>query len=325
MSESAFSDTPVAFLVFNRPDVTKVSLAAIRRARPRRLLVVADGPRASRPGEDARCKAVRDLIVNGIDWPCELQTNFADENMGCGRRVSSGLDWVFQQVDRAIVVEDDCVPSDSFFPYCARMLEQWKDDPRVMHVGGSNYQNGIRRGPYAYYFSRYNHIWGWATWRRAWAKYDFSMQSWSAFDGGGFLEQEFEDEVEVRFWRTYFSRIAAGKVDTWDAQWMYAVMAHRGLAITPNTNLVQNVGFGADATHTYSGTDAEQQPARDFAEVAGLGDPLFVVRHREADWYTFQHMFGGRLLRGAGRFFLPAYWRMKAGRLRRILMGGGAL
>ena len=155
--------SPVAFLVFNRPETTRRVFAEIAKARPRKLLLVADGPRRQLPDEHARCREVRQ-IVSGVDWDCEILTNYSEDNLGCVVRVSTGIDWVFTQVEDAIILEDDCLPHPTFFRFCDEMLEMYRVDDRIMTISGDNFQFGRRRWNYSYYFSRYPHIWGWATW-----------------------------------------------------------------------------------------------------------------------------------------------------------------
>src|SRR3989344_7840291 len=167
--------TPVAFLLFNRPETTARVFAASARAKPPNLLVVADGPRANRPGEAELCAAAR-AVIEKVDWDCEVVTHFSEVNLGCKCRMSSGVDWVFQTVPEAILLEDDCLPHPSFFRFCEEMLEGYRNDERISMIGGTNFQKGRERSPDSYYFSRYTHIWGWASWRRAWQKiYDVEM------------------------------------------------------------------------------------------------------------------------------------------------------
>lgn len=250
--------TPVAFIIFNRPEPTRQVFEAIRRARPSRLLVVADGPRSGRPGEPERCAAAR-AVIREVDWPCEVQTNFAETNLGCRARVSSGISWVFEMVEEAIILEDDCLPHPDFFPFCAELLERYRDDERVMHIGGANFQGGRRHGEASYYFSRYAHVWGWASWRRAWRHYDVKMARWPG-EASQVLAR-FEHPSEYRFWRHIWDQSAAGKFDTWDYQWVYACAARDGLAVIPNQNMVTNIGFGPDATHTVSSSAMSAIPA----------------------------------------------------------------
>ena len=241
--------TPVGFLIFNRPEATRKVFEAIRRARPARLFVVADGPRPDRPGEAERCKAAR-AIIEMVDWPCEVETNFADRNLGCGLRVSSGLDWIFQKTEEAIILEDDCVPDQSFFPYCTELLERFRDDERVMVISGVNFQEKRGRTEYSYYYSRFAYMWGWASWRRAWAKYDFTMRLWPEIRDGKWLEDMFIKRGFASYWDQAFSKTFRKEIDTWDYQWIFACLVNSGLVVIPRVNLVSNIGFDADATHT---------------------------------------------------------------------------
>ena len=240
---------PVAFFVFNRPDTTALVFEAIRQAAPPRLLVVADGPRPDHPGEAERCAAVR-AIVAGVDWPCDVSFNFSDINLGCRRRVSTGLDWVFESVEEAIILEDDCLPDQSFFPFCAELLTRYRDDHRIAMISGNNFQQGARGREESYYFSRYPEIWGWATWRRVWELYDADMKLWPEFRSGGWLESTFRTKRLARFWREAFDTVHSGGLDTWDYQFSFCCLKDNALCVIPSVNLVSNLGFGADATHT---------------------------------------------------------------------------
>ncbi|MDQ3918838.1 MAG: glycosyltransferase family 2 protein [Acidobacteriota bacterium] len=310
--------TPVAFIIFNRPELTEEVFGAISAARPAKLLVVADGPRS--PQEAERCERARAVVAN-ITWDCEVLTNFADANLGCRRRVSSGLDWVFSQVEEAIILEDDCLPAPSFFGYCEGLLERYREDERVMHVGGDNFQRGRRRADASYYFSRYCHIWGWASWSRAWRHYDVAMRTWPA--GRELIRGSFADEAEADFWAGIFDRVHAGQIDTWDYQWVYACWSQSGLAVVPEVNLVSNVGFGPDATHTRGESEMSQLPVSDIGE---LRHPRLVIRNSEADDYSFDHVFGGLELKeraraAASRSRLSTARRVAGSVLRRFRHG----
>ena len=241
--------TPVAFLIFNRPETTATVFAAIAKARPATLLVVADGPRASRHGEEELCAATR-AVIDRVDWPCRVLTNFSDDNLGCRRRVSSGIDWVFSLVEEAIFLEDDCLPDPTFFPFCEQMLERYRDDPRVMHIGGTNFQGAARVSEESYYFSRHVHVWGWASWRRAWRHYDVGMSAWTWARATGRVADILTTPLERRAFTPLFDRVARGEIDTWDTQWTLACRVQNGLSIVPSRNLVSNIGFGGGATHT---------------------------------------------------------------------------
>lgn len=274
--------TPVALLIFNRPDTTERVFAEIARARPSKLLVVADGPRDSRPGEAELCRQAR-AIIDRVDWECEVLTEFADRNMGCKLRVSSGIDWIFTQVEEAIILEDDCLPNPSFFRYCDEMLERYRDNERVGMVSGGNLQFGRQRGSGSYYFSKYTHIWGWATWRRAWKHYDRDITLWPEFRDQGLLEQMFQTAGEQAYWRNSFQWVYEGSLDTWDVSWTFAALTHGMLQVVPNVNLISNIGFGTNATHTHIVGVHANMPTE--AITFPLTHPTFVLPNIEADRY----------------------------------------
>ena len=275
--------TPVAFLIFKRPDTTEKVFREIRRARPQKLLVVADGPRADRPGEDEKCAEAR-AVVEQVDWDCEVLTNYSDTNLGCKRRVSSGLDWVFEEVEEAIILEDDCVPHPSFFRYCEELLEKYRDDTRVMSISGDNFQFGRTLTDDSYYFSRYVHVWGWATWRRAWKLNDVQMRLWPKVRDEGWLGDILRDTGAVKYWTGIFQSFYEGRIDTWDYAWLFSCWLQSGLCILPNVNLVSNVGFGSEGTHTLDEDPLSDLPANEMP--FPLRHPAFMVRDTVADDFT---------------------------------------
>lgn len=293
--------TPVALLIFNRPDTTERVFAEIARAQPAKLLVVADGPRSDRPGETERCLQAR-AIIDRVDWDCVVITNFADHNMGCKLRVSSGIDWIFEQVEEAIILEDDCLPEQSFFRYCDEMLEYYRDNERVGMVSGGNLQFGQQRGEGSYYFSKYTHIWGWASWRRAWKHYDRDLKHWPAFRDQGLLEQTFETSGERNYWRNSFQWVYDGSLDTWDVSWTFTAITHGMLQIVPNVNLISNIGFGINATHTHVVGVHANMPTQ--AITFPLAHPTFVLPDIEADRYIASNQL-------APPFFVRKWRRLK--------------
>lgn len=294
--------TAIAFIVFNRPDHTAETFAAIRKAQPRQLLVIADGPRPNHPTDAQRCAAVREIVAQ-IDWDCDVQYNLADRNLGCKRRVSSGLDWVFDQVDRAIILEDDCLPHPSFFDYCDALLDRYSQDDRVWAITGNNFQEGQVRGDAAYYFARYFHCWGWATWRRAWKHYRGDLPFWPDWKTSPNWAALLPDPVERRYWTKNFERVYHNTVDSWAYAWLASIWYGGGLTATPNVNLVRNIGFDEHATHTRS---ARSCYARLKLHPLGpLTHPQHVAVDQLADAYVFEHTFGGRRLRWPRSMLLP--------------------
>lgn len=289
MPEGSSTATPIVFIVFNRPDCTARSLAAIRTARPGRLYVVADGPRADRAGEAARCAEVRALVEQGIDWPCEVTRDYAPANLGCARRVASGLDGVFARESEAIILEDDCVASPGFFAFCTEMLARYRDRPEIWQIGGANFQATAQ--PDTYYFSRYNHVWGWATWKRAWTQFAWEMKDWASVRETRWLRDEFEDAWAARYWRDALDLVGRGQADSWAYRWTYAMWRAGGLALLPGTNLVSNIGFGEDATHRDKGNAQVSRPATEM--VFPLRHLDRIERNEAADRYTELTLYSG--------------------------------
>ncbi|GCL41811.1 glycosyltransferase family 2 protein [Dolichospermum planctonicum] len=247
--------TPVAFIIFNRPDTTKRVFEAIRDAKPPKLLVIADGPRADRPGEAEKCAAAR-AIIEGVDWECEVLTNYSDVNLGCGKRVSTGIDWVFDQVEEAIILEDDCLPDPTFFEFCEVILDKYRDDERIMMVSGTNYLGTWKSTIQSYHFSYYGGIWGWASWKRAWKHYDYEMKLWADTEVKARSRDVLASEKQYVHRKKIWEQVSNGMIDTWDYQWGFARLVQSGLSIVPSVNLISNIGFGNDATHTKSADSA---------------------------------------------------------------------
>src|SRR5918999_5944350 len=228
---------PVAFIIFNRPEPTARVFAEIARARPSRLIVVADGPRTDVPGEAELCARAR-AVIKAVDWECEVVTEFSDRNLGCRTRVSSGLDFVFDIAEEAIILEDDCLPHPGFFSFCESLLERYRDNEKVMVISGDNFHGGRRYTPFSYFFSRFVHIWGWASWRRAWKHYDLEMKQWPKLRDTNWLNRMFERDRDAAYWREIFDKVAAHEINTWDYQWLFSCWSKDGLSITPEINLV---------------------------------------------------------------------------------------
>jgi len=242
--------TPVAFIIFNRPDTAARVFAEIAKAKPPKLLVVGDGARVGRQDEAQRVNEARALIKQ-VDWECEVLTNFSEVNLGCKKRVSSGIDWIFEQVEEAIILEDDCVPEPSFFQYCQEMLRRYRNDKRVGTISGDNFQFGNNYGDDSYYFSKYVHVWGWASWRDRWQdSYDVAMGHWPRVRDEGRLADMVGNAREAAFWKKVFERVYQGQIDTWDYQWVFANWLHGRSSILPSVNLITNIGFDNNATHT---------------------------------------------------------------------------
>lgn len=280
---------PVAFIIFNRPDTTERVFAEIAKAKPLKMLVVGDGPRDNRQGEAEKVAAAR-AIIQRVDWDCEVLTNFSDINLGCKKRVSSGIDWVFEQVEEAIILEDDCLPDPTFFRFCQEMLQRYRHDQRIGMVSGDNFQFGRRYGGDSYYFSKYVHIWGWASWRDRWiGSYDVTMAKWPRVHDEGRLTDMVGDAREAVYWGKIFARVYRGEIDTWDYQWVFANWIESRLSIIPATNLISNIGFGENATHTTDVSNFANLPVASME--FQLTHPVGVFRSIRADRISVQELF----------------------------------
>lgn len=308
-------ETPVVLIVFNRPSNTRRVFDAIRRVRPKTMLVIGDGARPDRTGETDRVAAVR-AIVAEIDWPCFVQTNFSDANLGCRRRISSGLDWAFSKVDRAIVLEDDCLPSPSFFRFCQDMLTLYRDDRRVYSISGSNFSGSLTGE--GHYFSAYAMMWGWATWADRWSDYRVDPDDVKAV----LLRRWGRQPKRFAYWSKIFSNLARQRMDAWDYQWILTLWRHSALAVRPPVNLIQNIGFGADATHTTVATTplAEFEAITTSADFKPHGPFIEDARQDAFDERLWAHLDWRSIL------LMHAPWLSRSARARfRTSMGLGSV
>jgi hypothetical protein len=276
-------DIPVALFLFNRADPTERVFRRIAEAKPSKLLIIADGPRNE--AERAGCRAAR-KVTEKVDWTCEVRRNYSEENLGCRRRMYSGIDWVFSLCDEAILLEDDCLPHPTFFRFCAELLKRYRDDERVMMISGDNMQLGRRWTGNSYYFSAITHIWGWATWRRAWRHHDAAMSDWPAHRDTDFPGDFVPCEAGRRFYRKMMDDTYTGKLNAWSLGWMYAAWKLRALTVLPEVNLISNIGYGEGATHTRKVDQFAELPVE--AMKFPLRHPAEVACHVEADQHFFE-------------------------------------
>jgi hypothetical protein len=262
---------------------------AIRAARPQRLCVAADGPRDCKAGEAQLCAEVRRLATD-VDWPCEVRTLFRERNLGCRHAVNSAITWFFDQEPEGIILEDDCLPSQSFFLYCAELLRRFRDDERIMSITGCNFQQDMNGYPYSYYFSNYNHVWGWATWRRAWQCYDDTMKFYPEYVSYNFLRSLSSSPGFIDYWKAELDKVYHRTLDTWDYVWTFSCWANSGLTCTPRVNLVSNIGFGPGATHCLDSNSSSSNRSRFDIELP-LKHPPLIVRNADADAHVTQNHF----------------------------------
>jgi len=293
--------TPIAYIVFNRPEHTKKSFAVLREHQPSQLFIIADGPRSTHPEDIERCAEVR-AVIKQVDWPCKVYYNYSNYNLGLKNRVSSGLNWVFDHVERAIVLEDDCVANKDFFSFCDTLLELYAENENISVITGNNFQNDQWRGDASYYFSKYNHCWGWATWRRAWRYYQGRIPFWPEWRNSDTWLKQTPDKVERHFWELIFERVHKEQIDSWAYPWVASTWYHGGLTVTPNMNLVSNIGFDEVSTHTSKkNSKFSKMPTR---KLGVLKHPKIIHRNLEADLWTFDYHFGGKNLRFPYNFII---------------------
>jgi hypothetical protein len=279
--------TPVALLIFSRPESTRQLVQAILRARPPKVLVFGDAPRPDHP-EDIALVAASRAIIEEACWECEVLTNYAEINLGTKYRPATGLDWVFENVERAIFFEDDCLPHPTFFRFCDELLERYVDHEQVMMISGNNYME-CQLTTDSYLFSHYVGIWGWATWRRAWQHYDVEISRWPTLRETDFLRSVLSNKQEVAFWTHCFDRICSGESRTWDHQWQFACWLRQGLSVMPTVNLCTNIGFGPTAQH-YTDFHPKLSNAATGEMVFPLKHPSTMVRSRAADEFAFREL-----------------------------------
>lgn len=275
---------PILFLVFNRPDTTRKVFQRIREHKPNKLYIAADGPRLNRENEHNLCSEVRS-ITEDIDWDCEVHRLYRTKNLGCGPAVSSAIDWFFDKEEWGIILEDDCLPSLQFFDFCNTCLELYRDNNIIMHVSGNNYTNiNYSTGQLAF-FSNYPHIWGWATWRRAWSLYSYKIE-----DGIDSLmsNRDFNWE-EKRYWKKIYRAVVNGKINTWDYQWLFTLWKYNGIAISPVVNMVENIGITGSSTHEFLRDTIRDRPYELMDLTLGL--PSDIVIDTNADKLTFKNVY----------------------------------
>ena len=280
-------DTPVLFIIFNRPGVTLRVINEIKKQKPKFLFIAADGPRAGVEDDIDKCRRVRELVLNTIDWECEVKTLFRKENLGCGKGVSGAIDWFFENVEMGIILEDDCLPNRSFFNFCEILLNHYEENDKVFAISGVNFQDR-KIGKESYFFSKYLYVWGWATWRRAWNNYDFDLSGLENFKKEDIIKEIDSSEYFKRYWYSIFEKVSNKEIDTWDYQLVFSSWKSNGLTIVPNKNLVSNIGFGTEATHTTQDSPLANMKTE---EMILIKHPKKITRNKSADNYISSKIY----------------------------------
>lgn len=305
MSQQQTPSVPaILFIVFKRLDTTQMVFEAIRKAEPQKLYIAADGPRNL--DEQKKTEAVRDYVLNNIDWNCQIITEFQDQNLGCRYGVSHAITWFFQHETEGIILEDDCLPHPDFFNFCGELLSHYRDNKTVWGIGGGNFQDGQARGSGSFYFSQHVYIWGWATWADRWQKYDVDLKNIPRFKG---LNTKKYSWGEYRYWKKIFTQVKHKKFNTWDYQWMFTMWQNKGLWVVPNKNIVGNIGFGPDATHTFGTHNGI--PHKNTEGLDRIIYPKYIFQDKEADIYAYKKIYAPlpilkRILNKLRRFLYTA-------------------
>jgi len=269
----------VLMVVFNRPDLTKQVFEQVKKYEPHKLYIAADGPRKHIKSDEIKCKETRSVFTE-IDWQCEVFYLYREDNLGCGRAVSSAISWFFNQEEEGVILEDDCLPNKYFFTFCEELLSFYRNNKKIMHIGGTNHQFGKKFGHSSYYFSAIPHVWGWATWRRAWNLYTYNLSDLNYFLNRNTIEKYVGGGKTHDFWVEIFCKMNQKQIDTWDYQWQYSIWNNDGLAIIPQINLVKNIGFGVDATHTHI---ANEYANMETFELKSISHPSEIKINKTAD------------------------------------------
>jgi hypothetical protein len=249
-------DTPILFLTYKRFGTSELVFESIKRVKPKKLYFVSNAPKNNDLEEFEKILKVRSLI-NQIDWDCDVKTLFREEYLEVKQSITLSISWFFSLEEKGIILEDDCVPSLSFFTFCQELLNFYENNTEVYSIGGCCFFEDLNLPDNEYRFSKHAYIWGWATWRRAWLKYDLNMVEWPEFKNSNSFKSIFKNILVRYYWIRIFNLVYTSKINTWDYQWLYSIWLNDGITIIPNRNLISNVGFGLDSNFTHDNNSLE--------------------------------------------------------------------
>jgi len=284
---------PVLILAFNRPKETNILIEKLKKIKPSKLYVGQDGPREDSKDDKKLCDDVQKIFEN-ISWNCTIKKKLNKKNLGCRESVSTAINWFFENEEKGIILEDDCIPSNSFFKFCQKMLVKYEKSNEVFVISGSNFQNNNFIGNGDYYFSKYAHCWGWATWKRAWKYFDNNMEFWNTLKNSTSWNNLHDNKLENKYWKKIFDKVKEKKIDSWAYVWLASVWNYTGSTITPNKNLILNIGFNKNATNTINSSELKENNF-EFSELdSEIKDPYDKMINKKADEFVFNNHFNGK-------------------------------
>lgn len=283
--------TPILLIAWRRPLETKQVLDSLKEIKPTRLFVSCDGPRKDNAEEFKKVKKTQEIIRKNINWDCEIKWQISNINLGCKKGVSKAITWFFENVNEGIILEDDIIAHHDFFKYCETLLKKYRDDKRVWCISGCNNQDNLTRGKGSYFFGKIPLIWGWATWKSRWENYDMNLTKWPSLKSSGMLDNIFFDNLQKEYWEGIFEKFYTHREpDTWDYPWVFTCLINNGLTVLPNKNLIKNIGFNAEATHT-KWNEVKERKVHGLSKI--LIEPEFIICDYEAEKFQFDFFFGG--------------------------------
>ena len=285
---------PILIIAWKRPFCTSKLINAIRDVKPRYIFLACDGANLNNKEEIELVKQTRDILDREIDWPCEKLKLYSPFNQGCRLGVTRAINWFFENVSEGVILEDDCIPHPEFFKFAEHLIDRFRDDKKIWTISGNNYQNGIWRGDGSYYFSKFTHCWGWATWKDRWKFYAEEEFIWEKLNKAKMLDNLFPTRKELRYWTSIFKKLyQKNKPDSWAYRWFLVCQSKGALNILPNQNLVQNIGFNSSGTNTKRGKSPIQlnYKINESTGIFPLVDPTFKIRSIDADTFTFRTHF----------------------------------
>lgn len=274
---------PILLIAFNRPEKTKIVFQEIKKYKPEEFYFAVDGPRDLSTDDIQKCEDVK-KIADMIDWDCEIHTLFQKENLGVDPGMETAISWFFDNVEDGIILEDDCLPQQSFFKFSEILLDKYKNDPKVFMICGTNFQDGENRGTGSYYFSNYP-TWGYAMWKRSWKNFDSKLNSFPVFKKNKEIHLVLQDVKQIRFWMKFFEKIYNKKFNFTDSRITYSMWKNKSVCIIPNKNLIKNIGFDADSTHAEK-KDGDRLSIN-TESLINIKHPEKISIDRDADDYFF--------------------------------------